>query len=632
MQRLLASGSPSAPQYIDDLFASYTYTGNGSTQTITNGIDLAGNGGLVWLKRRSTVQNNFLQDTVRGITNTLISNDTSAQSVGNSLVASVSSSGFTLNSFAGGNASSETYVGWTFRKAAKFFDVVTFTTDGSGGATFSHSLGQTPGMVIVKQTGSISSWYTYHRSLTSTNYYVKLESTAAETNNGSSWITTSSSSVTISPILGASVACVAYLFAHDTAADGLIQCGSFTTDGSGNVGTVSLGWEPQYILCKKSSAVQDWYVFDVTRGWTVSGTGNGLQPNTTGIETNYFGGTDYFHPTATGFAGSGNFFGASATVVYLAIRRPNKPPTTGTQVYNAIARTGTGAAATVTGVGFAPDLVVSEVRAGTYGAVFEDRLRGLTVLVPASTSAETADSTGVTAFGMDGFSIGTDTNFGVVNTSPRTNINWCFKRATGVFDEICFSGTGANKTEAHGLGVAPELWLVKGRSGATQWVLGSSLLANAEKIVMPTPAGKVTDATAWNSTYPTASVLSLGTAAAVNTSAATYTAYLWATKAGITKVFSYTGNGSSQNIDCGFSAGARFILIVRTSAAGSVYIWDTVRGVVAGNDPYLALDTTAAEVTTDDSIDPLASGFVVNQVAASNINVTSATYIGIAYA
>jgi hypothetical protein len=108
--------------------------------------------------------------------------------------------------------------------------------------------------------------------------------------------------------------------------------------------------------------------------------------------------------------------------------------------------------------------------------------------------------------------------------------------------------------------------------------------------------------------------------------------YLFATKAGISKVGSYTGNGSSQTINCGFTTGARFVLIKRTDSTGDWYVWDTVRGIIASTDPHLSLNTTVAEVTTDDSVDPDNSGFIVNQLAATNINVTSATYIFLAIA
>lgn len=113
----------------------------------------------------------------------------------------------------------------------------------------------------------------------------------------------------------------------------------------------------------------------------------------------------------------------------------------------------------------------------------------------------------------------------------------------------------------------------------------------------------------------------------INQSGQTYIAYLFASKAGVSKVGSYTGNGTSQTIDCGFTTGARFILIKRTDSTGDWYVWDTARGIVAANDPHLSLNTTAAEVTTNDSVDPASVGFIVNQVAATNINVSSASYI-----
>ena len=118
----------------------------------------------------------------------------------------------------------------------------------------------------------------------------------------------------------------------------------------------------------------------------------------------------------------------------------------------------------------------------------------------------------------------------------------------------------------------------------------------------------------------------------MNYLAATYVTYLFATLPGVSKVGSYTGNGGTQTINCGFTTGSRFVLIKRTDSTGDWFVWDSTRGIVASNDPHLSLNTTAAEVTTDDSIDPDNSGFIVNQVAATNINVTSATYIFLSFA
>jgi hypothetical protein len=172
--------------------------------------------------------------------------------------------------------------------------------------------------------------------------------------------------------------------------------------------------------------------------------------------------------------------------------------------------------------------------------------------------------------------------------------------------------------------------IVKGRSIGEEWNVYFGNNTNYLKLNRNDVPQTAT--TRWNDTSPTSSVFSLGTSNWVNGSGSTYVAYLFATLAGVSKVFSYTGNGSSQTINCGFTGGARFVLIKRTDAIGDWYVWDSARGIVSGNDPHLSLNTTAAEVTSDDTIDTDSTGFVVNQVSATNVNVSSATYIGIAIA
>jgi hypothetical protein len=108
---------------------------------------------------------------------------------------------------------------------------------------------------------------------------------------------------------------------------------------------------------------------------------------------------------------------------------------------------------------------------------------------------------------------------------------------------------------------------------------------------------------------------------------------LWATVAGISKVGSYTGTGSDLNVDCGFSAGARFVLIKRTDASSDGwYVFDSERGIVAGDDPYFLLNSSAAQVTNTDYIDPLSSGFTVTSSAPAALNASSGNYIFLAIA
>jgi len=117
-----------------------------------------------------------------------------------------------------------------------------------------------------------------------------------------------------------------------------------------------------------------------------------------------------------------------------------------------------------------------------------------------------------------------------------------------------------------------------------------------------------------------------------NGSGDTYVAYLFASCPGVSKVGSYTGTGSTLQVDCGFTSGARFVLIKRTDATGNWYVWDSARGIVPGNDPYLLLNSTAAEVTSTDWVDTLAAGFEVSNAGSNLVNVNGGTYLFLAIA
>ena len=117
-----------------------------------------------------------------------------------------------------------------------------------------------------------------------------------------------------------------------------------------------------------------------------------------------------------------------------------------------------------------------------------------------------------------------------------------------------------------------------------------------------------------------------------NNSGVNYIVYLFASLDGISKVGSYTGTGSNVDVDCGFAAGARFVLIKRTDSTGDWYIWDTARGITSGNDPYLLLNTNDAQVTNTDYLDPLNAGFTVTSSAPAALNASGGTYLFLAIA
>jgi hypothetical protein len=134
----------------------------------------------------------------------------------------------------------------------------------------------------------------------------------------------------------------------------------------------------------------------------------------------------------------------------------------------------------------------------------------------------------------------------------------------------------------------------------------------------------------------TSTTFNIGSDSDVNDDTSTYIAHLFATLPGISKVGSYSGNtGNAVDVDCGFTSGARFVLIKRKTGAnpaGDWYIWDTLRGIVSGNDPYILLNSTTAEVTNTDYIDPLISGFTVTSSAPAALNASGSTYLFFAIA
>jgi hypothetical protein len=626
--------------YVEDVFSTYLYTGNGGTQTITNGIDLAGKGGLVWIKSRSAAYSNVLFDTIRGAGYKLQTDATNAQSYNSNSLTAFNSNGFGVGGGAWTGISPDPYASWTFREAPKFFDVVTYTGNGASNRSISHALGVAPGVMIIKRYDSTGQWVTYHRSLGNGNALV-LESTSAQfATNTFGYTTPDATTFTVNDynnINGATY--VAYLFAHDTTSDGIIQCGSYTGNGSATGPTVTLGWEPQWVLVKNTTtAGYDWWMLDTMRGFTAPSANDAyLVPNLSQAEANQ----EIMTPTATGFqlATLGPMFNKSGdTFIYIAIRRgPMRTPTTGTSVFAPVARTGTSAGASVSS-GFTTDLAFIKTRNSVENWDWEDRLRGSARYISSNaTSAEAYAGT------YPGGTIYFDTNNGVnlgadswVN-GASTYVNYFFRRAPSFFDVVCYTGTGvAGQTISHNLGVAPELIITKKRNAASTlgWAVGTTFAASTsdQLFLNTTDAASQTTYNGFITSKPTATAFNVSAYTDVGASAQTYVAYLFASCPGVSKVGTYTGNGSSQTINCGFAAGARFVMIKRASAAGDWYVWDSARGIVSGNDPRLSLNTTAAEVTTDDSVDTDSSGFVVNQLSATNINVSSATYLYMAVA
>jgi len=634
--------------YIEDLFSCFLYTGTGASQTITNNIDLSTKGGLVWTKRRSSAQTHGLMDTARGISSQLSSDSSSGTFTNTGDFVSFNTTGYTIGPPTSGsafNTNGETYVGWTFRKQPKFFDIQTWSGN-STARTIAHNLGSVPGCIMVKRTDATAqNWNVYHQSL-GNEERIALDTTSAAVNIGNAcWNSTTPTSTvfslgTNSGVNASGGTYVAYLFAHDaggfglTGTDNVISCGSFTSDASGKF-SVNLGYEPQWILFKTTSNVDDWYLVDNMRGFALTQF-TFLSAQSSNADTTLSG--SYLFPTATGFESSGGAFGSSRSFIYIAIRRgPMKVPTVGTSVFSAVSRTGTSANATVSASISPVDMVLETARNANFGTAPNafDRLRGANRLLITSTTGAEVDTTStptLTGFDVqDGFKVGDDSGGYGINYSPYIFINWNFRRAPSFFDEVCYTGSGADpQTVSHNLGVAPELMIFKARGVAAGWRVWGGNMAITEYLALSETSAVVTGSTFFGSTLPTATSFYVGSGLSV--AARTHVAYLFATCAGVSKVGSYTGNGTTQTINCGFTGGARFVLIKRTDSTGGWYVYDTARGMTVLTDPYLFLNSTAAEVATLGSVTTVSTGFALDSAILAAINVNAGTYIFLAIA
>jgi hypothetical protein len=616
------------------VFSTFLYTGNGSTQTITNGIDLSGSGGLVWTKNRVGAEWHCLADTTRGLGNNVFTNSTDPNQFQATGITSASSTGYTIGNWSGINTSSQAHVSWTFREAPKFFDVVTWTGNGVDGRQIAHNLGVTPGCIMYKCTSTAAVWIVLHRGLPNGfSDAIILNSTDASFILGSSFAPTATTFT-----MGSTVewnqsgqTYVAYLYAHDTASDGIIQCGSYTGNGSATGPTVTLGWEPQWLMVKRASGgTSNWQIIDNMRGFPVGSADATLWPNSANAETS----AEYVSPNATGFqvvSSNSQVNTSGNTYIYMAIRRgPMKTPTLGTSVFLPITSSGT--AGTQLTTNFPVDLAITARRPGTdeYKSNFTDRLRrmqatdeftGQKILVSSSTGAETEDNSAVAyQFWNTGFLIGNQ-------NSGSSTAYWNFRRAPGFFDTVCYTGTGATRTVAHNLGVAPELIITKSRSsGFIGWPVWFGNLSNY--VYLNSTAGSADEGI---NPSPTTSAYSLTSGnSSLNGSGTTYVAYLFASAPGVSKVGSYTGTGALQTINCAFTSGARFVLIKRTDSTGDWFVWDSARGITSGNDPYLLLNSTAAEVTGTNYVDTDTTGFKVTAAAPAGINASGGNYIFLA--
>ena len=614
-----AANTLTKPLNVEEVFSTFVAdaTGSGSL-TINNGIDLSGEGGIVWVKSRNNAHNHYIFDPNVGSGGYLIPNSTTVGLTGANYT--FTSTGLTdaYNNYSGNEA-----VWWTFRKAPKFFDVVTYTGDGVAGRTISHNLGSVPACIIVKQTSSVSNWPVYHRSLGS-SAYIELNSTNAKTSNVTRWYGTDPTStdftVNVTNVNKLNETYVAYLFAHNdgdgdfgpTGDQDIIKCGNYVQGTSSY--DVDLGFEPQWVLIKSATSATNWMLFDNMRGLVVDGNDAILKANTSAAEEN----TDpYLSLSPNGFTSHLDQITGNQTYIYIAIRRgPMAVPESATDVFDVNTYSNNGNS-NIYNTGFNTDMNINKNATSSDGFYVIDRLRGAPFLLTNLTVAETG---GTSTFWNTGNNL-LDLESSWWSTTSGV-VSWSWKRAPNYFDVVAYTGNGvAGRTVSHNLGVAPEMMWVKRRNTTGEWaVYHSGVDASAPQdyyTLLGATNAKAASTAIWNDTAPTADVFSLGTIGWVNASSDNYIAYLFASLDGVSKVGSFTHtNGTATNVDCGFTSGARFVLLKYYDQISDWWLFDTERGIAVGNDARLILNQPYAETSTD-QIDPYSAGFTYDAARAS---------------
>ena len=318
--------------------------------------------------------------------------------------------------------------------------------------------------------------------------------------------------------------------------------------------------------------------------------------------------------------------------------------------FNPVIYTGAGGSQAITGVGFQPDWVWMKRRSAAGSHILQNAITGVTKgLQSNDTSAEFTDATTLTAFDSDGFTAGGNSQ---TNASGSTYVAWNWKangsgasnsagsitstvsaNTTSGFSVVTYTGTGANATVGHGLGVAPSMVIVKSRTNAYDWLVYNSNIGNTKKLYLNLTDAEGVDSTAWNNTSPTSSVFSLGSNVGVNQSSSNYVAYCFAPVAGYSAFGSYTGNGSADGpfVFTGFRPA--YVMVKRTSSSGTNWqILDTKRSTYNVMADYLYASAANAEgYDTSVGIDSLSNGFKIRGTDG-NTNTSTATYIYMAFA
>ena len=305
--------------------------------------------------------------------------------------------------------------------------------------------------------------------------------------------------------------------------------------------------------------------------------------------------------------------------------------------FNTKLYTGNGGTQAVTGVGFQTDWCWIKNRGVAESHVLFDSVRGVQKAMNSNTSsAEATSSNYLTAFGTDGFTVGAS---GLVNDNSNTYASWNWKagttsgitqggasitpssysfNATSGFSIIKWTGTNANATIPHGLGVAPKMIIIRRIDSTSDWAIYHHKIGNTKRMVLNSTAAESGASANWfNNTSPTANVFSVGTDGGSNGSTDNYIAYCFVEKKGYSKFGSYTGNGNADGafVYTGFKP--KLVIVKEYGSTGN---WIMKNDYYDNqNDHYLLANSSDAETSGSVvAFDLLSNGFKLRGTAGDS--------------
>ena len=682
------SGNPSIGEgagVYNDNFSVTLYRGNGATNTINTGIDLT-TGGLVWIKSRFNNFSHTLFDTSRGVNKFLEADTTTSQQnriLANDGLTTFRTNGFTIGAYGNINDNSSHYVAWSFKKAEKFFDIVTYTGDGTEPRTINHNLNCAVGRMVVKRLDTAANWMVYDKNYGTSSANGNFHNywngrTGTEFAQQNVWYdttpTTTQFTIGNNPAVNSSGGYyIAYLWAHDTSSNSLIQVNKVNNPptnvfSESNFGSGANGFEPGFLWYKSvghtsggGGVSSNWVMIDTLRGWG-RGLIKELHTNDNGMEYKRTGAT--FYRNQNGFSSIGNLDGNASTSSFsiLGIRKNMQNISTisgnlsGTSGSTNVFYASTG----LTNSYPLPAFVNSTLTSG--GSTYAPHVdMAIAIDYPASQTNWKIFTRDLGRGYLD-LESNTQHNFAddvtkrwdhyygwyeTSNTAPNLPYGWLWKRAKGFFDVQMYrnwpNGTYGGYTDyvvPHRLGStdqAPMLW-VKGVNNFRNWAVWHPSFQNPDRefLRLNSTAGVVTDT---GNTYPfgsqppTATNMYFGNWESVNEGASRnvneYIAFIFGETSGVSKLGSYTGTGTSTvTVNCGFTNGIEFVMIKRADSSGHWTIFDRVRGInTSAADVRLTTQTSNAYSTVDDEIEQTTNGFKIFANAGGNLNVNNGHYI-----